>query len=145
MRAAGRHVIVASTEFFAPGGVQYVSREAVRALKGAADVQAWALCDRAVPSGDPLEGVRFRFAAGRDWQMGRWATTAAMTNDERSILLLMHLNLAPIAVPWLARGRRVVVFLHGVEAWRRLSRTQHLVLSRADLRRKLPVHRRQVR
>ncbi len=45
----------------------------------------------------------------------------------------MHLNLAPIAVPWLARGRRVVVFLHGVEAWRRLSRPQQFVLSRADL------------
>jgi phosphatidylinositol alpha-1,6-mannosyltransferase len=127
------HVIVASTEFFAPGGVQYVSRQAVAALKDVADVQAWALCDRAVPPGDPLAGVRFRFASGRDWQMGRWATTAAMTNDEHSVLLLMHLNLAPIAVPWLASGRRVVIFLHGVEAWRRLSRPQQFVLSRADL------------
>jgi phosphatidyl-myo-inositol dimannoside synthase len=126
-------VIVVSTEFFAPGGVQYVSRQAVAALKQVADVQAWALCDRGVPPGDPLAGVRFRFAAGRDWQMGRWATTAAMTNDERSILLLMHLNLTPIAVPWLARGRRVMVFLHGVEAWRRLSRPQQFVLSRAEL------------
>jgi phosphatidylinositol alpha-1,6-mannosyltransferase len=45
----------------------------------------------------------------------------------------MHLQLAPLAVPLLARGAPVGVFLHGVEAWRRLTAIQRFVVARAQL------------
>jgi len=132
--AATRRIVVVSTEFFSPGGVQSVSRQAVDVLKTAATVEAWSLCDRGLPADTtPAAGVRFRFAAGSDWQLGRWALGAALTGDDDAVLLLMHLHLAPLAIPWLARRRRVVVFLYGVEAWRPLSPLQQFVLARADL------------
>jgi phosphatidyl-myo-inositol dimannoside synthase len=132
-RAPSR-AIVAATGFFATGGIERVCRQVVAVLGRDVDVEAWSLCDAPLPAGEALEGsVRFRGAGGRDWQLGRWAVSAAVGGAGEPVLLLMHLHLAPLAIPWLARGRRVVVFLYGIEAWRPLSTVQEFVLSRADL------------
>jgi phosphatidylinositol alpha-1,6-mannosyltransferase len=129
-----RRVIVASTEFFAPGGVQRVGRQMIAALGPVADVEAWSLCDSAVAPADPVAGLAtFRLGAGSDWQLGAWALEAAARRGADDVLLLVHANLAPIALPWTMRQRRTVVFLHGVEAWRRLSPVARTVLARADL------------
>jgi phosphatidyl-myo-inositol dimannoside synthase len=126
--------IVAATGFFAPGGIERVCRQVVGVLSETGDVEAWSLCDGTLPAGEPLgKAARFRFARGRDWQLGRWAVGAAMGGSSNSILLLMHLHLAPLAIPWLARGRRVVMFLYGIEAWRPLSPLQRFVLARSEL------------
>lgn len=126
--------IVAATGFFATGGIEHVSRQVVGVLGRDLDVEAWSLTDAALPAGEPLaSSAQFRCAGGRDWRLGRWALRAALTGAGDPVLLLMHLHLAPLALPWLVRGRRVVVFLYGIEAWHRLSALQQFVLARADL------------
>jgi hypothetical protein len=64
---ATRRLILATTELFAAGGVQQVSRQAVRALSAlpSTRLEAWSLMDRSIPAGaDCPSGVRLRLAGG---------------------------------------------------------------------------------
>lgn len=134
-KPAGR-LIVATTELFAPGGVQRISRQAVAALASGrdGDLDVWSLCDHSIPSGYPVPAnARFRLAGGNRWRLGRWAVGAAINRRSDAVVLVMHLHLAPLAIPLLASGARVALFLHGVEAWKPLSSAARFVAERARL------------
>ncbi|MGC1272186.1 MAG: glycosyltransferase family 4 protein [Planctomycetaceae bacterium] len=45
----------------------------------------------------------------------------------------MHLALAPVALPLVMRGAKLSVFLHGIEAWRRVRRGEGIALRRSRL------------
>jgi glycosyltransferase involved in cell wall biosynthesis len=64
-------------------------------------------------------------------RLGSWAIARAASRCDDTQILLMHVHLAPIVVPMLARGARVVVFLYGVEVWRPLTSVERFVLKRA--------------
>ncbi len=130
-------IVVLATELDAPGGVQAVSRSAVRALAADAPagrrVEAWSLLDapRRGAAGD-LGGVTPRGACGRRTRLAAWALREGLRDQSGTLLLVMHLNLAPLALPWLSRGASSALLLYGIEAWRPLSPIQRLVLRRVD-------------
>jgi glycosyltransferase involved in cell wall biosynthesis len=129
-----RHqTLMMATELFAPGGIQRVGRDVIDALTaGSEPVTVWSLRDAAIPAGYAVpDGAEIRLAAGSSVRLGSWAMVRAATRCDDMQVLLMHVHLAPIAVPMLARGARVALFLHGVEIWRPLSAAERFVLNRA--------------
>jgi phosphatidylinositol alpha-1,6-mannosyltransferase len=130
----GRLLIVA-TELFASGGVQCVGREAVSALAtGAADpLSVWSFRDATMaPPYSMPRGTELRLAGRSRLKLGSWAIARAARRCDDLLVLLMHIHVAPIAVPMLLRGARVAVFLHGVEVWRPLTAAQRFVVERSE-------------
>src|SRR5262249_1714261 len=113
-----------------------VSRQAVRALAGHVTengVEVWAL-DGGPPSGKDRVNVRaFRSAAGGRARLLRWTMARALRPCDRLTVVVMHLHLAPLAAAPACRGARAAVFLHGIEAWRRLRPRERYALGAADL------------
>ncbi len=115
-------------------GVSEVSRQAVAALAstlGAAHVEAWALDGGRPPDLDPA--VRVECAGGSRARLARWALARSGGSADGLLVLVMHVHLAPLALPMAMRGARVAAFLHGVEAWRPLRRRERLAVDAAAL------------
>jgi phosphatidyl-myo-inositol dimannoside synthase len=125
--------LMMATELFAPGGVQRVGRETIAALGAeSAPLVVWSLRDRAIPDDYAVPAnTAFRLAAGSRLTLGVWAMMRACRRCDDTQLLLMHVHLAPMALPMLVRGARVVLMLYGVEAWRPLSAMERFVVERA--------------
>jgi glycosyltransferase involved in cell wall biosynthesis len=126
-------LILVCTELFAPGGIQRVGRAVVDALgAGAAPLAVGSLRDAAVPDGYRVPpGTDMRLAAGSRLKLGAWALGQARQPCGGAHVLLMHVHLAPLALPLIARGARVVAFLYGVEVWRPLTTIERFVFRRA--------------
>ncbi len=127
-----------ATELFAPGGVQRVGRELIDAITSGpaplvtTPLVVWSLRDTEIGADYALPaGTESRFAAGSAVRLGAWAIARAATRCDDTQILLMHVHLAPIAVPMIVRGARVVPFLYGVEVWRPLTSVERFVLNRA--------------
>jgi glycosyltransferase involved in cell wall biosynthesis len=130
---APERLILIATELFAPGGIQRVGRQVIDALDGCAPLAVGSLRDAAVPSGFRMPaGNDVRLAAGSRVKLGAWALGLARRRCAGTQVLLMHVHLAPIALPLIARGAHVVVFLYGVEVWRPLTTIERFVLGRAS-------------
>src|SRR5437667_10376058 len=112
---APERLLVVATELFAPGGVQRVGREAVSALAsyGADPLSVWSFRDAtlAAPYSMP-RGTTLRLAGRSRLKLGSWAIARAARRCDNLLVLLMHIHVAPIAVPMLLGGARVAVFLH---------------------------------
>ena len=126
-------LILVATELFAPGGIQRVGRAVIDALGGGSTPLAvGSLCDAAVPEGYRVPAATdMRLAAGSRMKLGAWAFAQARRRCGDAQVLLMHAHLAPIALPFVARGARVVAFLYGVEVWRPLTAIERFVFRRA--------------
>jgi phosphatidylinositol alpha-1,6-mannosyltransferase len=119
-----------ATELFAPGGVQRVGREVMAALS---DAEVWTLLDTVVPSSrGACQASNIRLGGGSKMKLGLWALDRARHRCSSVQLLLMHLHLAPIALPMVLRGARSALFLYGVEAWRPLTRVEQFVVDHCD-------------
>jgi phosphatidylinositol alpha-1,6-mannosyltransferase len=99
-------------------GISEVSRQAIRALH-----------PRSCPGVDSLdvctlsEGrMAFALAAARH----------AIRDVSALTVFVLHVHLAPAALPMITRGARLVVLLHGIESWRSLSPPQAAALRRAS-------------
>jgi phosphatidylinositol alpha-1,6-mannosyltransferase len=118
-------------------GIAAVSREALRALaEDGTPVEVWSLdaSDRSRAAEAALSGgVGIRQAGGSRGRFALWGAAAALRAARGVHVLAMHLRLAPVALPLVARGARLSVFLHGVEAWRPLRRLEVAALRRANV------------
>ena len=125
-------VVMMTTELFARGGVQRVGREAIAALAPLGRMSVWSLRDHSLPAdGDLPQRVSYRLAGGSRARLAAWGVAAAATRcDAHTSVLVMHMHVAPIAIPLLVRGARVNVFLHGVESWRPLTAAERYVIAR---------------
>jgi glycosyltransferase involved in cell wall biosynthesis len=61
-----------------------------------------------------------------------WALSASRRSWRTSSVVVMHVHLAPLAIPLQLRGAAVTVMLNGVEVWKRLSVAERQALRRAD-------------
>lgn len=107
-------------------GVSTVAREAARALGDPRwELEVWSLLDADIPGG--------RGAGGRRSRFGAWAMAEALRSRAGGLLVLaLHVHVAVAALPLRARGARLAVFLHGIEAWGALSATRRLALAAAE-------------
>ena len=130
---APERLILIATELFAPGGIQRVGRQVIDALDGCAPLAVGSLRDAAVPSGFRMPaGNDVRLAAGSRVKLGVWALGHARRRCAGTQVLLMHVHLAPLALPLIARGAHAVIFLYGVEVWRPLTTIERFVFGRAS-------------
>ena len=130
---APERLILIATELFAPGGIQRIGRQVIDALDGCAPLAVGSLRDAAIPIEFRMPaGTDVRLAAGSRVKLGAWALSQAGRRCAGTQVLLMHVHLAPIALPLIARGAHAVVFLYGVEAWRPLTTMERYLLGRAS-------------
>ena len=127
-------VVLMTTELFARGGVQRVGREAIAALAPLGPMSVWSLRDHPLVARQDLpQGVSCRLAGGSRARLAAWGVAAAATRcDAHTSVLVMHMHVAPVAIPLLVRGARVNVFLHGVESWRSLTAAERYVVARSE-------------
>lgn len=69
-----------------------------------------------------------RLAGGRRSALAGWVLREALVSREQTVVVCMHLHLAPLALLLALRRMQVFVFLHGIEAWRPLSLLQRVAL-----------------
>ncbi len=130
------HVIVLTPIMGGRDGISEMTRQWVRVLESRAgrDVAAidvWSLDDRTRP--DALAGVAagFRTAHGRRLRFASFALREATAPATNTLVVVMHLQLLPVALPLVWRGARLVVILMGIEAWKPLRLLERAALRRA--------------
>lgn len=119
-------------------GISQVSRQAIKALGACrpgstTDLEIWSLIHNSPNMNPAGDSTRFRSARASRIRFISWAGRASFRPNQDTLVLAMHLQLAPVTLPLVATGARLAVFLHGIEAWTRLSRLQNLALRRACL------------
>ncbi len=110
-------VIVLSPRIDGDDGVSAVGRQILRALAGSAtrrDIELWVLDG----TSHTIEGVRPWLANGRRWRFGVRALEAMPSVGADVMVLSLHLQLGPVALPLVARGATLVQVVYGIEAWR---------------------------
>ncbi len=114
-------------------GVSTVTRAAWTALRSRHDlvVRGHGLFDSAHDLGTRAEG--FRGAGGRRRRLVAWALGRSLGAGRDTLVVAMHLHLAPATLPAALRGARTAVFLHGIEAWTPASPLRRFAMARADL------------
>jgi phosphatidylinositol alpha-1,6-mannosyltransferase len=113
-------------------GVSEVSRQAISACAAAYGISAtdvWTL------EGGEVPGLPWpvRSAGGSRSRLATWALRAATRRADGMLVLVMHLHLAPIALPLALRSARTACFLHGIEAWRPLRPRERTSVASAAL------------
>ena len=109
-------------------GVSAVARAVVRAC--ASDhVELWCLAGG--ENEERVSRVRYRFANGDRIRFATWAIAGSAARQADTIVLAIHLHLAPVALPLMLRGAALAVFLHGIEAWNPLRGLRRLALRKA--------------
>ena len=116
-------------------GVSEVSRQAIRALVAQMtpeDVEIWTLSGERPSESAGIPVHAFRTAHGHRNRIVRWTVRRSVQSVRGLTVVVMHLHLAPLAAVLAARGARMVVFVHGIEAWHRLRTRDRLALTAAD-------------
>jgi phosphatidylinositol alpha-1,6-mannosyltransferase len=70
-------------------------------------------------------------AGGQAWRLAGTALCRAASDGRGTRVIVTHLQLAPVALPFAARGASLTTILCGVEAWRPVTRLQGAALDRA--------------
>jgi glycosyltransferase involved in cell wall biosynthesis len=79
-----------------------------------------------------FERADVRAADGRTSRFVAAAVRAAAAADSQTIVVAVHLHLAPAALAFTARGASLTTMLCGIEAWKPLTWIQRTALDRAD-------------
>jgi phosphatidyl-myo-inositol dimannoside synthase len=79
-----------------------------------------------------FERADVRGADGRTSRFVAAAVRAAAAADSHTIVVAVHLHLAPAALAFTARGASLTTMLCGIEAWKPLTWIQRAALDRAD-------------
>lgn len=118
-----RHLILLCPDLHETGGIGMVSRLALHALQSyttatGGDGQVWSYRGPA-QDGSIQEVPRWviQYAGGRKTTAALWGLKGGLSDGRDTLVVAMHLHLAPLALPLVKRGARLAVFLHGIEAW----------------------------
>ena len=109
-------ILVLTPSLSGADGVAEVSRQAVAALTPAACPAVRALDIAALD------------ATGRL----RWVADVLRRGAHGTTILVLHLHLLPVTIPLALAGARVFVLLHGIEAWKPLTKLQAAALRLAS-------------
>jgi phosphatidylinositol alpha-1,6-mannosyltransferase len=130
-------IVVMTPNAFGADGVSELSRQTLRAVadcKGPAQLELWSLTENASQAREITSApVKYRLAAGSKLRFSAWGLQAAARACPDTLVVLMHLALAPVALPLAMRDARLAVFLLGIEAWRPLGVLQRSALKRAQV------------
>lgn len=136
MREAPREVLLLTPDLHGADGISSIARQIARAVTSAlpeVSFETWVFNDegRRDLAERPVPGRIYSARGGRS-RIAAWAIRRA-AHDARDLLVVVnHAHLTPLALPLLLRGARLVVYLHGVEAWRAIPRLQARMLASAS-------------
>jgi phosphatidyl-myo-inositol dimannoside synthase len=116
-------------------GISEMTRQWVRVVESRAAIDAhavevWSLDDHTRPAGIDRPST-FRAARGGRLRFGWFGLTDGASSAADTVVVVMHLQLLPVALPLVLRGARLVTVLMGIEAWTPLNHLQKTVLGRA--------------
>jgi phosphatidylinositol alpha-1,6-mannosyltransferase len=116
-------------------GISEMTRQWVRVVESrlgsdAHAVEVWSLDDeRRPPAAGPAS--TFRTARGGRLRFASFALADGLLAAQDTIVIVMHLQLLPVALPLVWRGARLVTILMGIEAWTPLDVLQKTAIRRA--------------
>lgn len=70
-------------------------------------------------------------ASGSKLRYVGWSLQSLVSGHRFDLVIAMHIHLAPIAIVETMTRSRLAIFLHGVEAWKLLTRFENLAMQRA--------------
>lgn len=108
---------------------QFIRAFAALAAEAGADLDVWSLDDDVPPPGVPPT-VKVSCAAGSRVRFALFGLTASGV-DTGTVVVVLHAQLLPVALPLVVRGARLVPVLVGVEVWGPLSGLIRAALRRA--------------
>jgi glycosyltransferase involved in cell wall biosynthesis len=116
-------------------GISEMTRQWVRVLqprigRDVDSLEVWSL-DDAQPPAVMTPPVRFRTAHGGRLRFGSFAAADGVASAAGTIVIVMHLQLLPVALPLVLRGARLVPLLMGIESWVQLPSIQTRALQHA--------------
>jgi phosphatidylinositol alpha-1,6-mannosyltransferase len=136
-RAYPRKVLLLSPRLDGTDGISAVGREVLLALarqEAPPELAVWTLegCPDTVPETRTAR-IEYRSASGNRLRFALWGLGQALRSASDILVVVLHVHLTPVALPMAARGARLVVFLYGIEGWRRLPPLRAESLRRADM------------
>lgn len=133
-RDGTRRVLVLTPAIAGENGVAAVCRSVLPALAADSSVgiEIGALADTEPWPGAARATVQHLGGGSRLRLIGKTLLSAGAAAPP-DLVLILHLHLTPLALPYLVRGARCAVFLHGIEAWQPLRRREIAVLQRSLL------------
>jgi phosphatidyl-myo-inositol dimannoside synthase len=116
-------------------GISEMTRQWVRVVESRAGVDAhavevWSLDDHTRPSRIGTT-TTFRAARGGRVRFGSFGLADGAVSAADTVVVVMHLQLLPVALPLVWRGARLVTVLMGIEAWTPLNPLQKAAIRRA--------------
>ena len=116
-------------------GISEMTRQWVRVVeshvgRAAQGVEVWSLDDQSRPARIGSAST-FRTARGGRLRFASLALTDGVLPATDTVVVVMHLQLLPVALPLVWRGARLVVILMGIEAWTPLSTVQKAAMRSA--------------
>jgi phosphatidyl-myo-inositol dimannoside synthase len=125
-------IVVLATEFGAPGGIQAVTRDVITTLAaGSAPVRVVSLLDRPEARALLPSNVHVSGASGGRVRFCLAASAAALHANGRTLVVALHAHVAPLALPMVARGAELIIFIYGAEIWRPLTTAERAAFRRA--------------
>jgi phosphatidyl-myo-inositol dimannoside synthase len=114
-------------------GISEMTRQWVRVVESrvgchAGRLEVWSLDDR---SHRDEGGSGFKTARGGRIRFASFALRDGVLSAADTIVIVMHLQLLPVALPLVWRGARLVTLLMGIEAWTPLDALQEMAMRRA--------------
>jgi glycosyltransferase involved in cell wall biosynthesis len=116
-------------------GISEMPRQWVRVVESRAGldahaVEVWSLDDYTRPS--VLDAAStFRGGGGGRFRFASFGVMDGASSAEDTVVVVMHLQLLPVALPLVLRGARLVTVLMGIEAWTPLNHLQKAAMRRA--------------
>ena len=131
----GMSILLLTPKLNGCDGISMVSRAALAALQQSGNgrfIEIRSLAPDAFTP-DQLASCACRSAQNSKLKYVGWSLQSLLRGLQFDLVIAMHIHLAPIAIVRTMMGSRLVVFLHGVEAWKPLTRLESLALRRASL------------
>lgn len=127
-----REALILTPGLYGADGISAASREIISAVEKSSVecVEVWSLTDR-VAARRHGKCVLIRSASGSKARFSLWALQRSLRSNASTLVIVLHINLAPVALPLLCRDADLVCFLHGVECWHALSLVQKTALRQA--------------
>jgi phosphatidylinositol alpha-1,6-mannosyltransferase len=128
-------VVVLTPMMGGADGISEMTRQWVRVLESrvgrdVGSLEVWSLDDERRPAA-AAPATHVRSAHGSRIRFGAFALRAATSPAADTLVVVMHLQLLPVALPLVWRGARLVTILMGIEAWVPLRPLERQAMRRA--------------
>lgn len=116
-------------------GISMVSRTALSAIQKSGNSRLFEVRSLAAEKFTPeqlVSGCLCRSAFNSKFRYVEWSLQALLGGTRFDIIIAMHIHLAPTALVQTMAGSRLAIFLHGIEAWKPLTRFENLAIRHAS-------------